>query len=324
MKNVKLFEEFLNKKKNIHIEMNSLYNFEQWLNESFMSAWNNFWDFGKMPNSQWLKDEQEKIVNVIKEILSSSSKEYDINVEFKNVHGDYEVRRWSEYKTAPRSTGELKDITTILIYDSDGGKGRDPKLVIDLEKHRIKVGTAFINVTKKDTDVIFGDLVFLINNEKEIKEDFAAVGTPPSGNVSGMGAVVPPAPGSVGSGDTWPSLGAPAVSIPINSGFCAKCKKPKKACKCEDSPSQKAKRKHKKTQENLKHMSSYADFLNEENGELEITDYKGVDIFHSPHTPDEWYVNDETFDSLENAKKYIDDGAKPSAKTINAYRHGAM
>lgn len=162
------------------------------------------------------------------------------------------------------------------------------------------------------------------NDDEKIEEDFATIGTPPAGNVSGVGAVVPPTAGTVGSGDAWPSLGAPAVATPVNSAICPICKKSKKACKCADSPSEKKKSKLKKIKENLKYVSSFSNFLNEEGGELQVIDYKGEEITHSPHMPEFWFVNDETFDSLEDAKKYIDKGAKPSEKTIDAYRHGAM
>jgi hypothetical protein len=42
-----------------------------------------------------------------------------------------------------------------------------------------------------------------------LAEDFAQVGVAPAGNVSGMGDVVAPTSTEVGSGDAWPSLGAP-------------------------------------------------------------------------------------------------------------------
>jgi len=48
-----------------------------------------------------------------------------------------------------------------------------------------------------------------------LSEDFAAVGVPPAGNVSGMGPVVAPTSDSVGSGDVWPSLGAPSSLAPL-------------------------------------------------------------------------------------------------------------
>jgi len=60
------------------------------------------------------------------------------------------------------------------------------------------------------------------------------------------------------------------------------------------------------------------------NKPLEIIEYKGEEITHSEHFPDLWFVNDEEFKSLSAAKKHIDGGSKPSARTINAYRHGVM
>ena len=65
--------------------------------------------------------------------------------------------------------------------------------------------------------------------EEFVNEDFAAVGAPPAGNVSGMGAVTPPSSGSVGSGDAWPSLAEPATQKPAK--ICDVCKK--KKCKCK-------------------------------------------------------------------------------------------
>jgi hypothetical protein len=48
-----------------------------------------------------------------------------------------------------------------------------------------------------------------------LSEDFAAVGVAPTGNVSGMGPVVAPTADSVGSGDAWPTLGAPSSLAPL-------------------------------------------------------------------------------------------------------------
>lgn len=48
-----------------------------------------------------------------------------------------------------------------------------------------------------------------------LSEDFAQVGTPPAGNVTGMGNPTPPTSTSTGSGDAWPSLGAPYSLVPL-------------------------------------------------------------------------------------------------------------
>ena len=85
-----------------------------------------------------------------------------------------------------------------------------------------------------------------LNDDQKVQEDFAAVGTPPGGNVIGMGSVTAPTPGHLGSGDSWPSLGAPAVPVQVNSSICPICKKSKKECTCEDSPSEKRRKKLKK------------------------------------------------------------------------------
>ena len=71
--------------------------------------------------------------------------------------------------------------------------------------------------------------------ETWVNEDFAAVGAPPAGNVSGMGNVTPPTATSVGSGDAWPSLGAPSTQLPSKK-ICPICKKKLKKgiCKCNE------------------------------------------------------------------------------------------
>jgi ADP-ribose pyrophosphatase YjhB (NUDIX family) len=58
-------------------------------------------------------------------------------------------------------------------------------------------------------------------------------------------------------------------------------------------------------------------------GEVQFIEYKGQEIMLEPQSK-KYYTNDEEFDSLESAQKYIDDGSKPSQKTIDAYKHGAF
>ncbi len=56
----------------------------------------------------------------------------------------------------------------------------------------------------------------LIKNYKQwLNEDaFAQTGVAPAGNLGGtMGNPVPPSASSTGSGDTWPSLGAPSTQV---------------------------------------------------------------------------------------------------------------
>lgn len=60
-----------------------------------------------------------------------------------------------------------------------------------------------------------------------------------------------------------------------------------------------------------------------ESGKIQFIEYKGYEIMFEP-TYNDYFVNDEQFKSLDDAKKYIDEGAKPSKKTINAYRKGAF
>ena len=68
--------------------------------------------------------------------------------------------------------------------------------------------------------------------EEQVTEDFAQIGEAPSGNVSGMGAVVPPTPTSTGSGDVWNLLGS--VSTQVSPGEpCHSCKKNGKKNKCK-------------------------------------------------------------------------------------------
>ncbi len=56
---------------------------------------------------------------------------------------------------------------------------------------------------------------------------------------------------------------------------------------------------------------------------VKFIDYKGHEIMFEPHYK-EYFMNDEQFSTLEDAQKYIDNGMKLSAKTINAYRNGAF
>ena len=57
---------------------------------------------------------------------------------------------------------------------------------------------------------------------------------------------------------------------------------------------------------------------------MKFIQYNGQEIMHEPHY-NEYLVGEETFQSLEAAQNYIDgSGKKPSAKTINSYRHGMM
>lgn len=66
-----------------------------------------------------------------------------------------------------------------------------------------------------------------------LKEDFAAVGVAPAGNVVGMGDVAAPTSTSTGSGDTWPSLGAPSSLAPL--AYKKRKKRKKKVKKVEES-----------------------------------------------------------------------------------------
>jgi hypothetical protein len=61
----------------------------------------------------------------------------------------------------------------------------------------------------------------------------------------------------------------------------------------------------------------------QEDMEVQFIDYKDTMIMYEPHYK-EYYTNDIKFDSLEKAKKYIDDGSKMTPAQINAYRRGAM
>ena len=65
-----------------------------------------------------------------------------------------------------------------------------------------------------------------------INEDFAMVGTAPGGNVVGAGPVVAPTATQTGSGDQWPSLGAPSTKNTCL--ICGKKYNKKKRCKCKD------------------------------------------------------------------------------------------
>jgi hypothetical protein len=61
----------------------------------------------------------------------------------------------------------------------------------------------------------------------------------------------------------------------------------------------------------------------EEDMGVQFIDYKDQMIMFEPHYK-EYYTNDIQFDSLEKAKKYIDNGSKMTPAQINLYRKGAM
>jgi hypothetical protein len=65
-----------------------------------------------------------------------------------------------------------------------------------------------------------------------LKEDFAAVGVAPAGNVIGMGDVSAPTSTNTGSGDAWPSLGAPSSLAPL--AYKKRKKREKKVKKAEE------------------------------------------------------------------------------------------
>jgi len=56
---------------------------------------------------------------------------------------------------------------------------------------------------------------------------------------------------------------------------------------------------------------------------IQFISYNGGEIMFEPIYK-EYFVSDEQFDSLEQAKKYIDAGSPLSEKMINAYRMGAF
>lgn len=70
----------------------------------------------------------------------------------------------------------------------------------------------------------------LLNFEEWLVEEFAAVGSPPAGNVSGMGNVTAPSAINMGSGDAWPTLCVPytAVGAPPTAPPAKKRKKRKR------------------------------------------------------------------------------------------------
>ena len=52
------------------------------------------------------------------------------------------------------------------------------------------------------------------------------------------------------------------------------------------------------------------------------TEYKDGIIKHWDHTPSEWYVQDQVFNSLNEAKKHIDRGSPIDEATVDAYSRG--
>jgi len=61
----------------------------------------------------------------------------------------------------------------------------------------------------------------------------------------------------------------------------------------------------------------------EENMSVQFTDYKGKQIMFEPFF-EKYYTNDIEFDSMEEAKKYIDSGSKKQSWQVSAYRTGMM
>jgi hypothetical protein len=111
------------------------------------------------------------------------------------------------------------------------------------------------------------------NFQNWINEDFAMVGVAPEGNMGGtMGNPVPPTSTSTGSGDAWPSLGAPSS--------LAKMPKGKKTKKVVIKKSRKAKQLMKNTlqQESVTNGPTFSihdvepgDVVEVEGKEVEIT-----------------------------------------------------
>jgi hypothetical protein len=60
-----------------------------------------------------------------------------------------------------------------------------------------------------------------------------------------------------------------------------------------------------------------------EKGGVVFTNYNGMEVMYEPNY-NEYYVNDMKFDSMEEAKNYIDKGSRMDDKTIDAYRKGAF
>ena len=64
-----------------------------------------------------------------------------------------------------------------------------------------------------------------------------------------------------------------------------------------------------------------SDNWNEEIKGLRFLDYNGMEIMDAEGA---FFVDDEEFNSLEDAKKYVDEYSGPSEEKINLYRHGMM
>jgi antirestriction protein len=60
-----------------------------------------------------------------------------------------------------------------------------------------------------------------------------------------------------------------------------------------------------------------------EKGGVVFTNYNGMEVMYEPNY-NEYYVNDMKFDSMEEAKNYIDKGSRMDDKTIDAYRKGTF
>lgn len=102
--------------------------------------------------------------------------------------------------------------------------------------------------------------------EKSVKEDFAAVGVAPAGNVGGMGPVIAPTSNAEGSGDAWPTLGTPSTGTSF--------------------PKRKKKKKKK-----MKHVKMFESFLNEEWAMFKAKDFdKTLITYAIDAKADEIYV----------------------------------
>jgi DNA repair protein RadC len=82
-------------------------------------------------------------------------------------------------------------------------------------------------------------------------------------------------------------------------------------------------RKNNPSRKGYKGKTNYATGGGVDDNEIQFINYKDEEIMYEPNYS-EYFVNDEQFMSLEEAKDYIDKGSRMSNKTINAYRKGAF
>lgn len=112
-------------------------------------------------------------------------------------------------------------------------KAQDDKTVLAYDEDTFEIVGKWFEDKKK------GELYDKPTENLDMYEDFSQIGVAPEGNMGGtMGNPTAPTSTSTGSGDAWPSLGAPYSLVPLpkpkkSKLICNMCGKTKKRCKCK-------------------------------------------------------------------------------------------